>query len=74
MVDYEGDSEEEEETTDSSSAIEMGASEVKAEIGDLNTSTIATTTDATVTTVDAVIASDSIDEEVESPNKRAKLA
>nr|CAG4635964.1 EOG090X01QS [Eubosmina coregoni]SVE69650.1 EOG090X01QS [Eubosmina coregoni] len=74
LVDYEGDSEEEEETTDSSSAIEMGASEVKAEIGNLNTSTIATTTDATVTTVDAVIASDSIDEEVESPNKRAKLA
>ena len=71
MVDYEGDSEEEEETTDSSSALEIGTGEFKTEVGDLNASTTAATTVAT--TVDAITASHSVEEEVESPNKRAKL-
>ena len=70
MVDYDGDSEEDEEAPDTNSAIEIETSEPKSELRDLNTPVAVATTPVTV---DTIISTDGIDEEVESPNKRAKL-
>jgi hypothetical protein len=70
LVDYDGDSEEDEEAPDTNSAIEIETSEPKSELRDLNTPVAVATTPVTV---DTIISTDGIDEEVESPNKRAKL-
>lgn len=70
MVDYEGDSEEDEDSPDANSAIEMETGELKSELRDLTAPVVVATTPGSI---DTIVSSDGIDEEVESPNKRAKL-